>query len=264
MTEKLLTFPGRRSDSPQYVLGMKNGSIRTSNVTEEKIYDAVYDIEEHESVYLEKCVPVVLVRYAEAYSIDYFKDGSIAVCFRVNGSLFRMWRTGVDCDMATDILCDFFCAALLPDMTGWQCQKINPGQEKKEEDKLTVDDEDFRYFRCSDIVCALENIIDGKSRSMLYVFTKENGGYVNIHRQDDDVSPCPRFKIEYVIWTEQDPIGYRGVTSDVRLLREWLWHLVDDDRLPDSLSEWEQFDVNDHFERMVFRFLDEENDGRKL
>ena len=264
MTKKRLIYPGRRADSPQYVLGTRNGTIRTSNVTEEKIYDAVYDIEEHESVYLEKCEPVVLVRYAEAYSIDYYKDGSIAVCFRVNGYMFRMWRSGVGNDVATDIFCGFFRSATLPDMTGWQCQKIYPEQEK-EEDKLTVDGEDFRYFSCPDIVGALENIIEGKSRSMLYVFTKENGGYVNIHRRNIEDTYGVGFKVEYVMWTEQDPIGYRGVTSDAKLLREWLWHLIDDDRLPDSLPEWKQFDVNDHFERLVFRFLDEEKeDERKI
>lgn len=212
-------FPWLKNDKSQYVLGTENGTKRTSNVTEEKIYNAVYDIEEHGSVYLEKCVPVVLVRYAEAYSIDYYKDGSIAVCFRVKGYMFRMWRADVDCDVATDIMCGFFRSATLPDMTEWQCQKVYPEQEK-EEDKLTVDDEDFRYFGCSDIVCALENIIDGKSRSMLYIFTKENGGYVNIRRSDVETIPGAGFKIEYVRWTEKDPTGYRGVTSDIGLLRE--------------------------------------------
>lgn len=262
MTKPRFVFPGLKAAGPQYVLGTKNGTVRTSNVTEEKIYEAVYDIEEYGSVYLEKCVPVVLVRYAEAYSIDYYKDCSIAISFRVNGYMFRMWRPGVDCDMAADIMCGFFRSAILPDMTGWQCQKIYPEQEKKEEDKLTVDGEDFRYFGSPDIIYALENIIDGKSRSMLYIFTKENGGYVDIRRWDREANPAAGFKVEYVRWADMNPIGYRGVTTDVGLLREWLWHLIDDDSLPDSLPDWKRFDVNDHFERMVFRFLDEEKDER--
>ena len=72
-------FPGIKARKPQYVLGTENGTRRTSNVTEEKIRDAIDDIEDNVAVYLEKCVPVVLVRHAEAYSIDYFKDCSIAV-----------------------------------------------------------------------------------------------------------------------------------------------------------------------------------------
>lgn len=254
MTKPRLIFPGHRAARPQYVLGTKMGTVRTSNVTEEKIFEAVYDIDEHESVYLEKCVPIVLVRHAEAYSVDYYKDGSIAVCFRVNGYMFRMWRPGVDCDLATDILCKFFRRALLPDMTGWQCQKVHPEQDEVD-DKLTVDGEDFRYFGCHDIVCALENIIEGKSRSMLYAFTNEDGGYVDVRRSDADTTAEPGFKVEYVRWTQRVPIGYRGVTFDVRPLREWLWHLIDDDELPGSLPEWKQFDVNDHFERMIFRFF---------
>lgn len=260
MTKIRLVFPGQRTGKPQYVLGTKNGTIRTSNVTEEKIFDAVYDINEHESVYLEKCVPVVIGR-AEAYSIDYYKDSSIAVCFRVSGYMVRMWRSGVDCDLATDIMCGFLRSATLPDMTGWQCQEVHPEQEKAE-DKLIVDNEDFRYFGCADIIGALENIIEGKSRSMLYIFTNGNGGYVNIRRCDAAQTSAPIFKTEYVRWTEQTPIGYRGVTSDDKILREWLWHLIDDDRHPGSLPEWEQFDVNNHFERMVFRLLDEENNER--
>ena len=70
MIKTRFVFPGQNAGKPQYVLGTKNGNERTSNVTEEKIRDAIDDIEENGCVYLEKCVPVVLVRHAEAYSID--------------------------------------------------------------------------------------------------------------------------------------------------------------------------------------------------
>ncbi|MDE5989213.1 MAG: hypothetical protein K2H17_07430 [Duncaniella sp.] len=248
-------FPGLRGCKPQYVLGTNDGNERTSNVTEEKIRDAIDDIEDNGCVYLEKCVPVVLVRYAEAYSIDYYKDGSIAVCFRVNGYLLRMWRSDIDCDVAADMMCDFFRNASLPDMTAWHCQKIYPEQEEAKE-RLCVDGEDFRYFGCQDVVGALENIIEGKSLWMLYDFTKGDVGYVNIRRRDNDAAPTAVYKVEYVRWTEPAPIGFRGVVSDAGLLRSWLWSLIEGERLPDPLSCWEEFDVNDHFGRLVFRFLD--------
>lgn len=255
-------FPGLNACKPQYVLGTKNGNERTSNVTEEKIRDAIDDIEDNGCVYLEKCVPVVLVRYAEAYSIDYFNDSSIAVCFRVNGYMLRMWRSDIYCDMAADIMCDFFRTASLPDMTGWHCQKIYPEQEEVEE-KLCVDGEDFRYFGCQDVVGALENIIEGKSQWMLYDFANDNGGYVNIRRCDKDTATTAGYKVEYVRWTQPTPIGYRGVVSDVRHLRSWLWSLIDGDRLPEPMDECGQFDVNNHFERLVFRFLDEDRNNER-
>ena len=255
-------FPGSKARKPQYVLGTENGTKRTSNVTEAKIVEAVEDIEDNVAIFLEKCVPVVLVRHAEAYSIDYFKDCSIAVCFRVKGHLFRMWRSDVYCDEAADIMCAFFRTASLPDMTDWHCQKIYSEDEEKDADKLTVDNEDFRYFSCADVIGALENIIEGKSRSMLYCFAKDNGGYVEIRRCDKDTGPEQAYKVEYVRWTEQTPIGYRGKMSDFRLLRSWLWDLIDVDGLPEPIAGWEQFDVNNHFERLMFRFLDEEKDER--
>lgn len=255
-------FPELKARRPQYVLGTKDGAIRTSNVNEDKIRDAIDDIEDNVAIYLEKCMPVVLVRHAEAYSIDYFKDCSIAVCFRVNGFLFRMWRSDVYPDEAADIMCAFFHTASLPDMTGWNCQKIYSEDEEQDTDKLTVDNEDFRYFSCADVVGALENIIEGRSRSMLYVFTKDNGGYVEIRRCDKDAGREPAYKVEYVRWTEQTPIGYRGVMADSKLLRSWLWNLIDGDRMPEAIAGWEKFDVNNHFERLMFRFLDEENDER--
>ena len=254
-------FPGSKANKPQYVLGTENGTQRTSNVTEEKIVDAIDAIEDNECVYLEKCVPVVLVSDAKAYSIDYFKDSSIAVCFMVNGYMLRMWRSDVDCDMAADIMCDFFRTASLPDMTGWHCQKIHSEQEKAET-KLCVDGEDFRYFGSQDVVIALDNIIEGKSQWMLYDFTNGDGGYVNIRRYDKDTALATGYKVEYVRWSEPLPIGYRGVIFDAGLLRSWLWSLIDDERLPDPLDDWESFDVNDYFERLVFRFLDEEKDER--
>ena len=255
-------FPGLNSCKPQYVLGKKNGNERTSNVTEEKIRDAIDDIEDNGCVYLEKCVPVVLVRYAEAYSIDYYEDGSIAVCFRVNGYMFRMWRSGVDCDLAADILCGFFRSASLPAMTGWHFQKVHPEQEKEEE-RLCVDGEDFRYFGCQDVVGALENIIEGKSRWMHYDFTKGNGGYVNIRMCDNDTASTAGYKVEYVRWTEPTPIGFRGIISDAGLLRNWLWSLIDDERLPDPMGECVSFDVNDNYERLMFRFLDNEKNNER-
>ena len=250
-------FPGIKNRKPQYVLGTENGTCRTSNVTEAKIVEAVYDIEDHVAIYLEKCVPVVLVRHAEAYSIDYYKDSSIAVCFRVNGSMLRMWRPDVDCDTAADIMCEFFRTASLPDMTGWHCQKIHPEQEDPEM-KLCVDGEDFRYFDMADVFCALENIIERKSLWMLYDFTKDEGGYINIRRRDNEATPTAVYKVEYVRWTKPDPTGFRGVVSDAGLLRNWLWTLIDGENLPDAPAGCEQFDVNDHFGRIVFRFLDEE------
>lgn len=255
-------FPGSKARKPQYVLGTENGTKRTSNVTEAKIVEAVEDIEDNVAIFLEKCVPVVLVRYAEAYSIDYYSDSSIAVCFRVDGYMFRMWRSGVDCDLAADILCGFFRSASLPDMTGWQCQKIYPEQDEAEE-RLCVDGEDFRYFGCQDVVGALENIIEGKSRWMLYDFTNDNGGYVNIRMCDFDSAPTAGYKVEYVIWTEPEPIGFRGVIHDAGLLRHWLWRLIDDDRLPEPMDECEPFDVNNHFDRLVFRFLDKDKNNER-
>ena len=248
-------FPGIKARKPQYVLGTENGTRRTSNVTEEKIRDAIDDIEENVAIYLEKCVPVVLVRHSEAYSIDYYKDGSIAVCFRVNGYLLRMWRSDVDCDTAADIMCDFFRTASLPDMTDWHCQNIYPEKEATKA-KLCVDGEDFRYFDMADVFCALEDIIEGKSLWMLYDFTKGDGGYVNIRRRDNDEAPTAVYKVEYVRWTEPAPIGFRGVVSDAGLLRSWLWSLIEGERLPDPMDECVPFDINNHFERLVFRFLD--------
>ena len=44
-------FPGIKARKPQYVLGTENGTRRTSNVTEEKIRDAIDDIEDNVAIY---------------------------------------------------------------------------------------------------------------------------------------------------------------------------------------------------------------------
>ena len=86
---------------------------------------------------------------------------------------------------------------------------------RKSESSLSVDGEDFRYFGSADVVAALENIIDGKSVWMLYDFTCENGGYINIRRCGDDSIHTAKYKVECVRWTEPTPTGYRAVISDV-------------------------------------------------
>ncbi len=52
----------------QHVLITKNGEQRTSNVTYERIFNALYNIKSNEYVTLEKCLPVKIIREAEAFA----------------------------------------------------------------------------------------------------------------------------------------------------------------------------------------------------
>lgn len=169
-----------------------------------------------------------------------------------------MVKSGFSCEAAADLMCDFFQSAELSDLSGWRCEELNPGTRKSEPD-LSVDGEDFRYFGSADVMAALENIIDSKSVWMLYDFTCGNGGYINIRRSGDGPAHPAKYKVECVSWIELAPTGYRAVISDVAPLRSWLWSLVDGDEFPAPAPEWESFDVTDHFQRLTFRFLDEED-----
>ena len=101
------------------------------------------------------------------------------------------------------------------------------------------------------MIGALENSIEGKSRWMLYDFNNGDGGYVDIRRFENEDAPAGTYKVEYVRWSEPSPIGYRSVVFDVRLLRKWMWKLIDDDQLPDPMDEYRQFDVNCYFQKIA-------------
>lgn len=251
-------YPGTATMKPQYVLITGNGEERTSHVTVPKIMKAVYEIDSNKYVTLEKCCPVRLVREAEYFAMSFYRDSHIAVYFRVRKKVLRMVKSGFSCEAAADMMCDFFQSAGLSDMSDWTCEELNP-VPRKSESSLSVDGEDFRYFGSADVVAALENIIDGKSVWMLYDFTCENGGYINIRRCGDASIHTAKYKVECVRWTEPTPTGYRAVISDVNPLRNWLWNLVDGRKFPDPTPEWESFDVTDYFQRLAFRFLDEED-----
>ncbi|MCB6971129.1 MULTISPECIES: hypothetical protein [Butyricimonas] len=248
-------LPGIAKKKPQYVLVTENGEERTSNVTDAKIMEAVYDVDSNEYVYLMRCRPVILVREAECFALCFYSDLSFAAFFEVRGMIFRMVKSGVSYDEAADIMCNFFQLATLPDMSGWVCEKRKAPMQQSES-SLSVDGEDFRHFGCADVVAALENIIEGKSKWMLYDFTGENGGYINIHRHDKDGEP-PKYKMEWVKWSE--PTGYHITLSDTSLLRRWLWDFASEHKYPDPAPEWESFDVKDTFQRLTFRFLNEED-----
>ena len=47
---------------------------------------------------------------------------------------------------ATDVMCDFFQLAKIPDVQNWTCEELKPAP-RKVESTLTVDGEDFRYFQ---------------------------------------------------------------------------------------------------------------------
>ncbi|MDE6821413.1 hypothetical protein [Bacteroides acidifaciens] len=251
------TYSGTAAMKPQYVLITENGKERTSNVTVVRIMEAVYKVDIHEYVTIEKCLPVRLIRSAELFALSFYKDSHIAAYFRVGKTILRMVRSGFSVENATDVMCDFFQLAKIPDVQNWTCEELKPAP-RKVESTLTVDGEDFRYFGCADVMAALENIIEGKSKWLLHDFTDEDGGYINIHRCDDN-DGLAKYKVELVRWTKPIPTGYRFILSDVAPLRRWLWDFTVERTYPDPLPEWETFDVTDYFQRLAFRFLDEED-----
>lgn len=245
---------------PQYVLITENGKERTSRVTDARIMNAVYGIEANVYVTLERCTPVRIVREAECFAMTFYEDSRAAVYFRVRKTVLRMVKSGFSCQAAAEMMCGFFRSAELPDMTDWTCEELKPAP-RKSTSSLSVDGEDFRYFGSADVAAALENIIDGRSVWMLYDFTGEDGGYINIRRCGDGSIHPAKYKVECVGWTEPTPTGYRAVVSDVALLRKWLRDLVEDRKFPDPTPGWERFDVTDYFQRLTFRFSDIEDES---
>lgn len=238
----------------QHVLITLNGRHRTSHVSEVRIMKAVYEIAANSYVSLEKCIPVRIVREAEAFAVTYYADLRMTVYFRVRKTVLRMVRKGVSREEAADIMCDFFRYAVLPDMTVWTCEELTPPGEKSKPG-LCVDGETFRYFGSADVMAALENIIESKSVWMLYDFTFGSGGYINI-RRCAETSEC---KVECVRWTEPAATGYRAVISDAAYLRQLLWELVDEERCPGPARGWKSFDVADYFSRLTFKYMDLED-----
>lgn len=63
--------PRRVSGSEQFVLVTEEGKERTSNVTDERIFRAVYEVECNTVVGLEKCVPVAIGPSAYVLAMTY-------------------------------------------------------------------------------------------------------------------------------------------------------------------------------------------------
>lgn len=251
-------YPGPAAVKSQYVLITENGEERTSNVSTERIYKAVYEIEANGYVTLEKCQPVMLDGDASVFAICYYEDSRVAVYFNVGKSVMRMCRAGHTCDAVADMMCDFFESAKVPDMHGWTCEELKAAPQKHGAG-LTVDGEDFRYFDFADVMAALENIRDGKSKWLQHDLRDDDSGYIHIRRCEDDAGERT-YKVEWVKWTTPDPIGFRTETADYESVRTWLWNFALSRKYPAPSCEWTAFDVNDYFQRLLFRFLD--NDER--
>lgn len=254
-------YTGLTALKPMYVLITECGKERTSNVTVARIMQAVYEIDSNEYVTLEKCMPIRVVREAEFFAISFYKDSRIAAYFRVGKNILRMVRSGFSVENAADVMCDFFQRCKIPDVHTWTYEELRSALQN-EESSLTVDGENFRYFGCSDVMAALENIIEGKSKWLLHDFTGRDGGYMNI-RRCVDAGGLTKYKVELVQWMDPRPAGYHIVISDVALLRRWLWDFATERNYPGNLSEWEEFNVEDHFRRLVFRFLGEDDNLNK-
>ncbi|MDE5693825.1 MAG: hypothetical protein K2I09_07910, partial [Duncaniella sp.] len=150
-------------------------------MTYERIFNALYNIGASEYVTLEKCQPVKIIREAEAFAMTFYKDSRIAVYFRVRKTVLRMCKSGIDCEKAIGMMCDFFHSAKLPDMTTWTCEEFRP-EPQKTSTSLMVDGEEFRYFDFADVMAALENIRDGVSRWLNYNISGDNGVNMTVRR----------------------------------------------------------------------------------
>ena len=256
--------PGLSNRKPQFVLVTENGKERTSNVTQAKIFKAVYEVKDHGFASLESCVPVAIGPKASAYGISYYDDSSLAVYFKVNDRMLRMIGSDYTYEDATEIMCSFFERYKLPNMDGWLCQDITPKEQAtKAESHLTVDGEEFRYFGPEDVIAALENIRDGKSRELYYDFDGKNGGYIDIWRCDD-VDGRPACKVEWVRWEDSQDSGYRTVVTDFSILHKWVTDLARDKAYPEVTEIWDSFKIKDYFERIIFKYFnkDDNNDER--
>ncbi len=242
-------YPGAARLQPQYVLITDDGEERSSNVTTERIYKAVYEIAANKIVTLEKCQPVIINNRASVFAISFYDDSRVAVFFKIEGSVMRMVDTGYTSEQVADMMCDFLDTAAVPDMNGWVCEEFTPMQQKSES-RLTVDGQNFRYFDFSDVMAALEDIIEGNSKWMLYDFSGDESGYVHISRLEDDDSK-PSCSAEWVKWTRPEPTGFRTVISDFDSFRNWLWNFPLDGSCPAPGSGWESFDVTDYFEKLI-------------
>ncbi len=246
--------PYRASRKEQFVLITENGKERTSNVTDERIFQAVYEVDSHSLVGLEKCVPVAIGPSTYVFAMSYNDDSLFAVHIDIKGSILRVLHPECSPETAVDRLCDFFHSSQVPDIQNWECEELTT-VPKKPETHLTVDGEDFRFFDFTDVMAALENIRDGKSKWLYLNHTGENGGYMEIRRCDDSESLA--YKVEWVKWAEE-PVstGCRAVVTDFKSLYNWLWDIALNRTSPELSSIWTQFDVNDYFQKLVFRFLD--------
>ena len=252
-------YPGARSLAKQFVLITEKGEERTSNVTTERIYKAVFEIEANEYVTLEKCVPVAIGERAEAFAFTYYKGERLAVFFRVDRSILRMIHTGFSCQTVADMMCDCFESSKLPDMDGWQCEELKYERPRKDESSLSVDGFDYRHFDYTDVMAALDNIRDGKSNSLHHSFSGEDGGYIDICRSKDDSRP-DALDVEWVKWTKPDPTGYRTVTNDFESLRTWLWDFTMSHKYPAPAPEWQEFDVTAYFEQLILKYSDNKDE----
>ncbi|MCM1177645.1 MAG: hypothetical protein NC308_11930 [Clostridium sp.] len=247
-------YPGAAAMKPQYVLITENGEERTSNATPERIVNAVNAISTNGYVTIEKCRPAVVVQDASVFAISFYKDSRISVYFKIGGTVLRTSASGCTCREAAEMVCDFLLYARIPDTQDWTCEELMPVQFQRSESSLTVDGEEFRYFGSDDVMVALENIREGKSRWLTHGFTGEgeNGGYVHVLRCDTDGGQ-PEYKVEWVRWT-QPPTGCRTAVSCFDLVGKWLSDFSIDRKYPEQDSGWESFDVEDYFQNLINRF----------
>ncbi len=254
-------YPGASAIKPMHVLITEDGDERTSNVTIARIYRAVYEIKANRFVTLEKCRPEQsVVTGSPAFAMAYYDDSRMAVFFKAEGTVMRMSRSGYACDEAVEMMCDFFERSAVPDMRGWACDELKPAP-RKAKSTLMVDQEEFRFFDFSDVIAAFENIIEGKSKSMLHTHNGDGGGYFHI-RRSDYADGRPACKAEWVRWGQPEATGCRAVITDFDSLRDCLWKFSMERIYPEVAAPWERFDVTDYFEKLLFSFLD--NDERKI
>lgn len=247
---------GPNSSGSQFILITEDFNERTSNVTEKKIVDAVYDIESNIMVVLEKCVPIAIGSSTYAYAMTYDEDLTFAVHVKYFESDLSIYQPEVSQKQAADMMKNFFHSSKVPDMNDWSCKEFIKDKKETVTSDFTVDGDEFRFFDTEDVMAALENIRDGKSKWLHFGYTGKEGGYMEIHRcKDREDFAC---KVECVKWTKPVATGRHCIISDFESLRGLLLDFLVNQNYPKFSPDWVSFDVEDYFQKLVSKFIENE------
>lgn len=220
----------------QFILSFSTNEEPTSNVSKEKIREALNHLAQYGEVWLSVSINIP-TSYGDCSGMSCkHTDNSnpqMAVYFPNSEGVTRYINVNYDIDTICTVFCNFLEKYEIPDISRWKQDELTRCEPSREPFYLYTDDGEFHNIEYNDVIATLENIEAGISTSLLLRTPSGQTGYMEVKGAKNDYTVEIGGYNRHGIW-----VTYYTRTCYSGSVRHWLSNYFHQKQFPRITDEW--------------------------